>query len=277
MADETVWIDLDEVEAAAKKILGLLDELNGPANKLAAKVKQVQESVYGTDLVGKAIQGGSSSVGGLAQHQQQVLEGIQALIQNATAVGENLRTMAARHRANDEQQATGLGGITDTGAMPSDPQLAGLRIASAGTTAGTPVYGAPDYETSVSTGTAYGTPAETVAGTPAYRVRGQAEAVAGTPAYRVQGRVETAEATPEYLVRGRTETVEATPEHEGRRLLETEAARPAHPVVPASPPPIEGLGDLDPDSDYQATEAPTLDYNTPPPIYMGPGMWGPAI
>ncbi|MEV7216243.1 hypothetical protein AB0O31_24530 [Kitasatospora cineracea] len=136
MADETVWIDLDEVEAASKKIMGLLDELNGPANKLEAAVKQVQESVYGTDLLGKALLGGSSSVGGLAQHQEQVLEGIRTLMQNATAVGENLQTMVARHRANDDEQAAAMGqvipagtpsapvGQTTTGVMPASLPLA---------------------------------------------------------------------------------------------------------------------------------------------------------
>ncbi|MFJ4674418.1 MULTISPECIES: hypothetical protein [unclassified Kitasatospora] len=135
MADEkTVWIDLDEVEAAAKKIMGLLDELNGPANKLEAAVKQVQESVYGTDLLGKALLGGSSSVGGLAQHQEQVLAGIRTLMQNATAVGENLQSMVARHRANDDEQAAVIGRITDTGAMPTDPQLPGALSSTVGTT-----------------------------------------------------------------------------------------------------------------------------------------------
>ncbi|RAJ41845.1 hypothetical protein K353_02956 [Kitasatospora sp. SolWspMP-SS2h] len=135
MADEkTVWIDLDEVDAAAKKIMGLLDELNGPANKLEAAVKQVQESVYGTDLLGKALLGGSSSVGGLAQHQEQVLAGIRTLMQNATAVGENLQSMVARHRANDDEQATAIGRITDTGAMPTDPQLPGALSSTVGTT-----------------------------------------------------------------------------------------------------------------------------------------------
>ncbi|MFE2345600.1 hypothetical protein ACFVT9_01080 [Kitasatospora cineracea] len=117
MADETVWIDLDEVEAASKKIMGLLDELNGPANKLEAAVKQVQESVYGTDLLGKALLGGSSSVGGLAQHQEQVLAGIRTLMQNATAVGENLQTMVARHRANDDEQAAAMGQVIPTGTL----------------------------------------------------------------------------------------------------------------------------------------------------------------
>ncbi|WP_405009657.1 WXG100 family type VII secretion target [Kitasatospora sp. NBC_01539] len=138
MADQTVWIDLGEVEAAAKKILGLLGELKGPANKLSAAVKQVQESVYGTDLLGKALQGSGSSVGGLAQHQEQVLEGIRTLLQNATAVGENLQSMVARHRTNDDEHATSIGRIADTGTMPVGPQLAGLT--TGGTAQATPAY-----------------------------------------------------------------------------------------------------------------------------------------
>ncbi|BAJ31810.1 MULTISPECIES: hypothetical protein [Kitasatospora] len=141
MADDTVWIDLDEVDAAAKKIIGLLAELNGPANKLEAAVKQVQASVYGTDLLGKALQGAGSSVGGLAQHQEQVLEGIRTLLRNATAVGENLQSMVARHRANDDAQAAALGVITDTGTMPTDPELASARSAPAGDSVAGPAGG----------------------------------------------------------------------------------------------------------------------------------------
>ncbi|MFG2823976.1 hypothetical protein ACGFX4_31680 [Kitasatospora sp. NPDC048365] len=121
MAGESVWIDLDEVQASAKTIMGLLKELEGPANQLEAVFKQVQASVYGTDLLGKSLQGSGSSVGGLAQHQEQVLEGIRVLMRNASAMGENLLTMAARHSSNDEQVASALSGISGTGAMPASP------------------------------------------------------------------------------------------------------------------------------------------------------------
>ncbi|MFD8595251.1 WXG100 family type VII secretion target [Kitasatospora sp. NPDC059646] len=133
MADETVWIDLDEVESAAKTIMGLLKELEGPANRLEAKVKQVEDSVYGTDLVGKALQGAGSSVGGLGKHQEQVLAGIRTLIQNATAMGQNLQAMAARHRANDEQHGAEIGRISADGDMPADPRLPGNLSAPVGT------------------------------------------------------------------------------------------------------------------------------------------------
>ncbi|KDN82105.1 hypothetical protein KCH_61210 [Kitasatospora cheerisanensis KCTC 2395] len=133
MADETVWIDLDEVESAAKTIMGLLKELEGPANRLEAKVKQVEASVYGTDLVGKALQGAGSSVGGLGKHQEQVLAGIRTLMQNATAMGQNLQSMAARHRANDEQHGSEIGRIAADGDMPADPRLPGNLSAPVGT------------------------------------------------------------------------------------------------------------------------------------------------
>ncbi len=121
MAEESVWIDLDEVQSSAKTILGLLKELEGPANQLEAAVKQVQESVYGAELLGKSLQGSSSSVGGLGQHQEQVLAGIRVLLQNATAMGDNLVTMAARHEANDYQHAAELARISGTGTMSADP------------------------------------------------------------------------------------------------------------------------------------------------------------
>jgi len=131
MADETVWLDLDEVDAAAKKIMSLLAELEGPANQLEAMVKQVEESVYGTDLVGKALKGGGSAVGGLSKHQQQVLEGIRELMKNATAVGQNLQTMAARHRTNDEYHSTEIGKITTNGDMPAAPRVPGGPVETA--------------------------------------------------------------------------------------------------------------------------------------------------
>ncbi|MFD8477880.1 hypothetical protein [Kitasatospora sp. NPDC059673] len=118
-------MDLDEVDAAAKKIISLLHELEGPANQLEAVIKQVEDSVYGTDLLGKALKGAGSSVGGLAKHQQQTLAGIRTLLKNANAMGQNLQTMAARHRTNDEQHGTEIGRISTNGDLPASPRLAG--------------------------------------------------------------------------------------------------------------------------------------------------------
>jgi hypothetical protein len=108
VAGETVQIDLDEVQTAAKTIAGLLDELNGPMNQLEAKVKQVQDKVYGSDLLGKSLVGETSGIGGLGTHQTQVLEGIREFLRNAAAVAANLQTMAARHQSVDEEHAADL-------------------------------------------------------------------------------------------------------------------------------------------------------------------------
>ncbi|GLW53609.1 hypothetical protein [Kitasatospora phosalacinea] len=262
MADKTVWIDLDEVEAAAKKILGLLDELNGPANQLAAKVKQVKETVYGTDLVGKAIQGGSSSVGGIAEHQEQVLEGIRVLIQNATAVGENLQSMVARHRANDDQQAAALGGVMGTGTMPAGP---GLASAEGYVSAGTPTL----------------TPQHVMAPLAEHRT---APTVGHLPFVAEGQPLQPAQAHLPLAPRGRLLESEegelprlplAPMESAPREHTEQLHGRPVD--APPPPPPIEGLGDIDPGDGYHSAEVPDLDYNTPPPPpYMGPGMWTPT-
>ncbi|MGK4579000.1 hypothetical protein [Kitasatospora sp. HPMI-4] len=118
MAGDSVWIDLDEVEAAAKSIRGMLEELTGPANHLEAVAKQVKATVYGTDLLGKALQGGSSSVGGLAEHQEQVLAGIRTFLQNSEAMAQNLLTMCQSHRANDELHAADLNRVHPGSAAP---------------------------------------------------------------------------------------------------------------------------------------------------------------
>ena len=134
MAEESVYIDLDEVQSSAKAIMGLLKELEGPANQLEAAVKQVQDSVYGADVLGKSLQGSGSSVGGLGQHQEQVLAGIRVLMQNATAMGDNLLTMAARHEANDQLHAaelTRIGGTATTPAAPGQLFAGEVHLASA--------------------------------------------------------------------------------------------------------------------------------------------------
>ncbi|MCX4751311.1 hypothetical protein OG455_38420 [Kitasatospora sp. NBC_01287] len=121
MAGTHVRIDLDAVDDTAKKINGLLDELTTATAKLNAVIQQVQPSVYGTDGLGKALTGGSSSVGGLADHQKQVLTGIQDYLSNSTAMAQNLTLMSQRHRENDGQQAANLKGI-GTG-DPTSPTL----------------------------------------------------------------------------------------------------------------------------------------------------------
>ncbi|KIQ64885.1 hypothetical protein TR51_12335 [Kitasatospora griseola] len=121
MAGDGVNIDLDEVQAAAKTIAALLEEMQGPFAQLEAHINMVADSVYGTDLLGKALTGGSSSVGGFNKHQKDVLAGIKLLLSNATTMGANLQTMAARHQANDENHASELSRITTGDGTPLTP------------------------------------------------------------------------------------------------------------------------------------------------------------
>lgn len=121
MANTSFRIDLTEVETAAKLIRSMLDDLETPTNHLEAVVKQIQASVYGSDLLGKALQGGGSSVGGLAQHQEQVLAGIRQYMQNSAAMAQNLLVMVERHRATDDLQATELMRILDGSPASASP------------------------------------------------------------------------------------------------------------------------------------------------------------
>ncbi|MEU3496740.1 hypothetical protein [Kitasatospora cineracea] len=238
MADETVWIDLDEVEAASKKIMGLLDELNGPANKLEAAVKQVQESVYGTDLLGKALLGGSSSVGGLAQHQEQVLAGIRTLMQNATAVGENLQTMVARHRANDDEQAAAMGQVIPTGTLSAPVGQAPTGTVPASLPLG-PLL--PQLEP------------DTVDAVPA--------SLPLAPRLPLL-EPDTVDAVPASL-----------PDAPMRPLLEPDPV--PEPTPPPPPAPITPIGNTDPGVGYHDPDAPELDYNHPNPL-LRPGYGGGA-
>ncbi len=122
MADASFHIDLGEVEAAAKLIRSMVDDLQGPTNDLEAVVKQVTATVYGTDTLGKALTGAGSSVGGLAEHQQQVLTGIQDYLKNSAAMAQNLLTMVEQHRATDDLQASEMKRVLDGGA-PSSPAV----------------------------------------------------------------------------------------------------------------------------------------------------------
>ncbi|MFJ5921357.1 WXG100 family type VII secretion target [Kitasatospora sp. NPDC092948] len=121
MAGDGVNIDLDEVQAAAKTIAALLEELQGPYAQLEAHINMVTDKVYGTDLLGKSLTGDTSSVGGFNQHQKDVLAGIKLLLSNATTMGANLQTMAARHQANDEHHASELSRITTGDGTPIGP------------------------------------------------------------------------------------------------------------------------------------------------------------
>jgi ABC-type transporter Mla subunit MlaD len=111
MSGDAFQIDLDVVEASAQQIQRMLDDLQDRTARLRAVVQQITEVAYGTDPLGKALTGGSSGVGGLPQHQQQVLAGIEDYLQNTAAMAQNLLTMCQRYRATDEQHAAALRAI----------------------------------------------------------------------------------------------------------------------------------------------------------------------
>ncbi|MER8187919.1 hypothetical protein [Kitasatospora sp. NPDC094015] len=109
MSGTSFSIDLDEVEAAAKAIRNMLDELEAPTARLAAVMKQIKPTVYGTDAVGKSLTGGGSSVGGVPDHQQQVFDGVQKYLANSAQLASNLELICQRYRQTDEAHAAELG------------------------------------------------------------------------------------------------------------------------------------------------------------------------
>ncbi|MEV7175324.1 hypothetical protein [Kitasatospora sp. NPDC093679] len=132
-------IDLEEVEAATKAIRAMLDDLEAPTARLEAVINQIKPTAYGSEAVGKSLTGGTSSVGGLPDHQKQVFDGVKAYLQNSAQMAANLELMVQRYR---ETEATQTAELT---------RLNGGRGAEAGTLA-----------SPVST-----TPLSTVPGTPA--------------------------------------------------------------------------------------------------------------
>ncbi|WP_431682999.1 hypothetical protein [Kitasatospora sp. KL5] len=111
MAEGKFRIDLEQVEAAAKMIQTMLDDLERPTAELKAAVQQIKPTVYGTDRLAKSLTGSTGSVGGLADHQEQVLEGIQKFLANSAQVAANLRLMVANYTAADESNAMSLRAI----------------------------------------------------------------------------------------------------------------------------------------------------------------------
>lgn len=135
-------VDLEQVEAAAKMIQTMLDDLEGPTAQLKAAVDQIKPTVYGTDRLAKSLTGATGSVGGLADHQKQVLDGIQKFLANSAQVAANLRTVVANYRSVDESNATSLRAIEGADApiapVKPDPRNKPVTVVVAGET-GSPV------------------------------------------------------------------------------------------------------------------------------------------
>ncbi|MFC6599326.1 hypothetical protein [Kitasatospora paranensis] len=129
MSGSSFRIDLDEVEAAVKAIKAMLDDMEGPTARLEAVINQIKPTVYGTDAVGKSLTGGSSSVGGLADHQQQVFAGVKAYLQNSAQMAANLDLVVQRYRETEEAQTAELQRLNggQAGSAPVATEPAQLR------------------------------------------------------------------------------------------------------------------------------------------------------
>jgi len=105
MSSGSFWIDLQEVEAAARKIESIVRELESDTARVETAVLRVPLTAYGTDQLGTALLGGGSGVGGLVEHQQLAIEGIRRYLRNSAAMAENLMLMCRRHRETDGANA----------------------------------------------------------------------------------------------------------------------------------------------------------------------------
>ncbi|MFD0274500.1 hypothetical protein ACFVHB_11430 [Kitasatospora sp. NPDC127111] len=147
MSSGSFRIDLDEVEAAARKIQALVQELEPHAAKVEAAVRRVSPAAYGTDQLGRALLGGGAAagtgagagagagpwVGGLIGHQEQALQGMRRYLWNSGRMAENLLQMCRHYREADGSHAAGLRDVLagEAGAAGA----AGGPAAAVGTTA----------------------------------------------------------------------------------------------------------------------------------------------
>lgn len=122
-------IDLQEVEAAARKIRSLVAELEPHTAEVEAAVQGVSRSAYGTDPVGAALLGGGSVAGGLVEHQQQAVEGIRRYLRNSAAMADNLLLMCRHYREADDGHAAELLGILgESGGQSPGGQAPGAQV-----------------------------------------------------------------------------------------------------------------------------------------------------
>ncbi|MFJ6213499.1 hypothetical protein ACIQGZ_09230 [Streptomyces sp. NPDC092296] len=128
MGSSSFQIDLTEVRTAARTIRRAVDDLDLATRNLEAAVQRVSAAHFGTDPLGRALQGESSGVGGLLQHQQRVVEGIRTYLRNSSKLSDNLMLMCDRHAENDAATASELRRIEgDAPSEPMQPLLAGVR------------------------------------------------------------------------------------------------------------------------------------------------------
>ncbi|GAA1129025.1 hypothetical protein [Kitasatospora arboriphila] len=130
-------IDLEEVEAATKAIRAMLDDLEAPTARLEAVINQIKPTAYGSETVGKSLTGGTSSVGGLPEHQKQVFDGVKAYLQNSAQMAANLELMVQRYRETEATQTAELtrlnGGRGAEAGTLASPVSTTLQSAAPGT------------------------------------------------------------------------------------------------------------------------------------------------
>lgn len=128
MSSPSFEIDTTEVRTAAVAIRRAVDDLDVATRTLEAAVQRVAAGQYGTDPLGMALQGQGSGVGGLAQHQQRVLQGIRQYLENSAQLADNLVLMCERHAENDAETATALrrilGGTAEQPLVVASPRIA---------------------------------------------------------------------------------------------------------------------------------------------------------
>jgi hypothetical protein len=107
-------IDVPEVRSAAHSIRRAVDDLDLATRNLEAAVRRVSGAHYGADPLGRALQGEGSGVGGLAQHQERVLQGIRKYLDNSSQMSDNLLLMCEQHAQNDAETAARLRRILET-------------------------------------------------------------------------------------------------------------------------------------------------------------------
>ncbi|MFJ3787286.1 hypothetical protein [Kitasatospora sp. NPDC090091] len=125
MSSGSFKIDLEEVEAAAKRIQSLVRELEPLAAKVEAAVRQVGPASYGTGPVGTALLGGAPGAGGLIGQQARALQGVHRFLGNSGRMAENLLLMCRQYREADGGHVAALKELLGSPGVPVLPAEAG--------------------------------------------------------------------------------------------------------------------------------------------------------
>ncbi|MCX5213453.1 hypothetical protein OG689_30010 [Kitasatospora sp. NBC_00240] len=120
MSSGSFRIEIQEVEAAARRIQAAVRELEPPAGTVGTAVGRVSRAAYGTDPLGVALLGDGRGADGLVGHQERALDGIRRYLRNSAAMAENLLLMCREYREADAGHAAELEGIL-RGAAPAPP------------------------------------------------------------------------------------------------------------------------------------------------------------